>query len=44
VLGQKRGRSRPSRCVTHRFRESAGHRPQTWAGERASASSGKKLR
>ena len=41
MLGQKRGRSRLSRCVACRFRESAGHRPQTWAGERASASGGK---
>ena len=41
MLGRKRGRSRLSRCVACRFRESAGHRPQTWAGERASASGGK---
>jgi hypothetical protein len=44
MLGQKRGRSRLSRCVARRFRESADHRPQTRAGVRASASGGKKLR
>jgi hypothetical protein len=43
MLGQKRGRSRLSRCVARRFRESAGHRSRTWADERASASGGKKL-
>jgi cystathionine beta-lyase len=28
MLGQKRGRSRLSRCVARRFRESTGHRPK----------------
>jgi hypothetical protein len=38
LLGEKRGRSRLSRCVARRFPESAGHRPQTWpASGRAQA-------
>jgi len=32
MLGEKRGRSRLSRCVARGFRESARHRPQIWAG------------
>jgi hypothetical protein len=44
MLGQKRGRSRLSRCVARRFQESPDHRPQTRAGVRASASGEKKLR
>ena len=32
MLGEKRGRSRLSRCVARGFRERARHRPQIWAG------------
>jgi hypothetical protein len=41
MLGQKGGRSRLSRCVDRPFRESAGHRRQTWTGGQASASAEK---